>query len=467
MKNSSITLLIMLSSLIGFSQDITGKWSGNIEVGEDKKINFIFSIVKNDSSYKTTLDIPSQRVTGIQAVTTHLEKEDLVIDVSNIGMMYKGHYDIKNEQIEGTVTEGANSFPLILNKRIVPTVSIKKRPQEPTEPYSYLMEEVSFENVNAGITLAGTLTTPNKKGPFPVVILISGSGPQDRDETIAGHKPFLVLADHLTQQGLAVLRYDDRGFGGSTGSHPEATTYDFALDVMSAIAYLKSRKDIDQKNIGLIGHSEGGIIAPLVANKSKDVAFIVSLAGTGISGVELSVMQSKALRPFPVPDEKAYERAIRRAIEIASADKDISVIKEELRYHYYNTTVPIIKNLGVSDVKIDQMITGIIDIRTSKWIRYFYQYNPADEYEKISCPVLSINGSKDKQVDAKVNQEGIRKALEKSKNKDFKIVELSNLNHLFQECKTGEMDEYNSIEQTFAPIALEEVSKWVLAHVKK
>lgn len=262
-----------------------------------------------------------------------------------------------------------------------------------------------------------------------------------------------------------MLRYDDRGFGESKGDHSTATSLDFALDALSAIEYLKTRDDVDTLKIGLIGHSEGGIIAPLVANRSKDVAFIVSLAGKGISGTELSVIQSKDLRPFPVPDEAAYEQAIRKAIEIAKQDKKSTEIKPELHEHYKNTIGIILQNLGVPESKIEQMIRGLVEMRTSNWSRYFYDYNPADEYAKVSCPKLSLNGSLDTQVKAKINQNGLRKAFANGKNKDFDIIELEGLNHLFQNAKTGKMDEYSEIEETFASDALEIISDWILDHI--
>ena len=337
-----------------------------------------------------------------------------------------------------------------------------KRPQEPSKPYPYYEEEVVFNNTKANVTLAGTLTLPKREGKFPVVILITGSGPQDRDETFMGHKPFLVLADHLTRQGIGVLRFDDRGHAKSTGDFGAATTADFAEDVLSAVTYLKSRKEVDKKNIGLIGHSEGGIIAPLAANKSKDVAFIVLLASTGISGTELSVMQSKTLRGFPVKDEVAYEKNTRKAIAIITSGKSNEAIKKEVRAHYNAFLRPILTSLGAPEKNINAFINNQVKASTKPWNRYFLEYNPADEFEKLQIPVLSLNGSKDTQVDAKINQTGIKNALIKGNNKDYKILELEGLNHFFQECETGHMNEYRKIEQTFSPKALNEISKWLL-----
>lgn len=465
MKTSIITICLFFLTLTVLSQNITGIWNGAIEVDKDKKFNFIFDIQKIEKTYHTTIDIPSQRVNGIKAIKTSVKGDSLIIDLSNVGMKYSGQLNADHTSINGKMVEGLNSFALNLSRNSVPETPQANRPQEPLKPYPYIEEKVSFVNKDANITLVGTFTRPKGEKKLPVAILISGSGPQDRDETISQHKPFLVLADYLTKQGIAVLRYDDRGFGESTGNHSNATTYDFALDAISAMDYLKTRNDVDANKIGLIGHSEGGIISPLVANKTDDVAFIVSLAGTGISGTELSVIQSKTMRPFPVPDEAAYEKAIREAIEIARQDKEVSEIKPELNEHYYTTIAPILKNLGVPETKVKEIIAGLVDMRTTKWVRYFYDYNPADEYKKVSCPVLSLNGSIDTQVEAKINQDGLRDALTKGISQDFKIIELEGLNHLFQSAKTGKMDEYSEIEETFSPKALKIISDWILERI--
>lgn len=466
MKKLHITIAILLYSVLSFSQDITGRWNGTVKLGEDKKISFIFNIENTENKYVTTIEIPTQRVSGLKPQKTSFKNGALFIDGANLGIKYEGSFNKKTQQFEGTFSEGLNALPLILKREKIKLEETTKRPQEPVKPYPYNEEEVVFKNKEANVSLSGTLTLPRANGKFPVVILISGSGPQDRDETFANHKPFWILADYLTRKGIAVLRYDDRGFGKSTGNFSNATTKDFSTDVISAVNYLKSRTDIDLNNIGLIGHSEGGIIAPLAANQTNDVSFIVLLASTGILGSELSLIQSKTLRPFPVPDEDAYEQAIRKAIKIAASNKEISVIKSELTTHYNATIAPILKPLVGNDAKVSEIIKGLIEMRTTPWIRYFYNYNPADEFEKLKIPVLSLNGSKDTQVSAKINQEGIRKALIKGKNKDYKIIEMENLNHLFQECKTGKMDEYELIEQTFSPEALKVISNWILDHIE-
>lgn len=456
MKHSMVTLCLIFFATITFSQEIKGKWNGKIN-----KLNFVFTIKKVDNKYSTTIDIPTQRVFGIQSNKTIYKNDSLIVDASNIGLVFKGLIVKNGNQINGEMKENANSFPLILSKGDLTNQKRISRPQEPSLPYPYTEEDVLINNYKDKVVLSGTLTKPKGDDKFPVVVLISGSGPQDRDQTFAGHKTFLVLADHLTRNGIAVLRYDDRGFGKSTGVFTEATTLDFAIDALAAVNYLKTRKDIDTKNIGLIGHSEGGIIAPLAANKSKDISFIVSMAGTGIQGDELVLNQILQQRSFPVPDLNEYKKNIKVALKIAGRKGDISEIRRELKEHYYKTTVPIIKPLVGSDEKVDEIITNIVNTRTTNWNRFFYNYNPANEIEKLKVPALYIIGSKDTQVLPEMNTKGIRNAFEKNANPEHKIIQLEGLNHLFQESKTGEMSEYNTIEHTISPKALDAITLWI------
>lgn len=449
------------------AQNILGYWSGEVQISAEKTLEFNFRITKDGENYMTIIDIPTNRVTGLKPKVTTFDNNTLLVDGTNLGIKYEGIFDADTQKIKGNFSEGGNTIPLILEKSKDKPIAIARRPQEPTKPYPYREEEVHFTNNTADVTLAGTFTSPKTNKKHPVVILITGSGPQDRDQTFVGHKTFLVLADYLTKQGIAVLRYDDRGTSESTGIFSTATTEDFANDVVAAVNYLKTRHDIDTKNIGLIGHSEGGIIAPLAADKTKDdIAFIISLAGTGIIGSDLVYNQVISMRAFPVPDEEAFNKTMRKAIDIASSSKKLLEVKSELKQLYSNEVAPILKPMLGSDEKTEQVLNGLVSARTTPWIRYFYNYNPADEYAKIKIPVLSLNGTKDTQVPAKIHQEGIKKALEKANNKNFKIIELEGLNHLFQEAETGEMDEYSKIDQTFSPQALEIISNWILVQIK-
>lgn len=464
MKKIVAILIFTLTSSSGFSQEIEGTWNGNLEVQAGRKMVFIFQVSKTDGTLKTEIAIPSQGVKDLMSNTTTFEDNELIIDASNLGFKYTGKWNATSGTIDGTFQEGVNAVPLILTKEIIEDVKLN-RPQEPIKPYPYQEEKVKFVNQKDKITLAGTLTLPNPsdKKP-PLVILISGSGPQDRNESFAGHKPFLVLSDYLTRNGIAVLRYDDRGFGESIGNFAESTTADFATDVLSAIDFLKRRTDIDVNNIGLIGHSEGAIIAPMVANLSKEVAFIVMLAGTGTAGKEVSLNQALDYRNFPVADEKQYETYLKNAIEIASSEKEIDIVKMELTAFYYNSE--LLASLLPPNVDKDEFIENLVSTRTTPWIRYFYNYNPVSEIRKINIPAFALYGSNDTQVPPKYHLQPVKDALAASKSKKHEVVLLEGLNHLFQESKTGRVLEYAQIEQTFAPEALEIIRNWILKRTK-
>ncbi|KAA6438697.1 lysophospholipase [Dyadobacter flavalbus] len=345
----------------------------------------------------------------------------------------------------------------------------QKRSQEPQEPYPYHSENVTFENTTAKITLAGTLTLPSKKGNFPVVILISGSGPQNRDEEILGHKPFLVISDYLTRKGIAVLRFDDRGCGKSTGNFMIATSEDFATDVSSAIDYLKTRKEINKEKIGLAGHSEGGIIAPMIASKSEDVRFMVLLAAPAIPLRKMMLIQSELIaRAFGVPENEIVTlKTINSDIyEMISVSEGTATLKADLTRYAANEKV---KNVPVQllppGTSREQYIAAQISMLSSQWAQYLFRYDPATALEKVKCPVLALNGAKDLQVTSKDNLPAIRNALIKGGNEKVTVKEFPRLNHLFQECETGSPAEYKVIEQTFSPEALSEMSDWILKKV--
>lgn len=331
-------------------------------------------------------------------------------------------------------------------------IALPHRPQNPVKPYPYREEDVSYDNKSTGNRLAATLTLPSGKGPFPAVLLLTGSGPQDRDETVFGHKPFLVLSDYLTRKGIAVLRADDRGVGKSTGNFAAATTADFATDAEAGVAYLKTRSEINSRMIGLIGHSEGGDIAPMVAARNPDVAFIVMLAGSGVRGDEIIVEQVRKLSELSGASSSEVEKRVaqqRELLTLVEKGTDDPAVAKELRE----------KLLEV--VPEAQVGTAMQQIN-SPWYRYFLAYDPATALRKVSCPVLALNGSKDIQVAPEQNLPGIRKALEAAGNKHFEVEELPGLNHLFQTAKTGSLEEYAQIEETMSPVVLERVASWIL-----
>lgn len=343
------------------------------------------------------------------------------------------------------------------------------RPQEPLKPYSYYSEDITFENKQADIHLAGTLTLPSREGIFPAVILISGSGPQNRNEELAGHKPFLVLSDYLTKNGFAVLRYDDRGTALSQGDFKRATSVDLATDVESAVAYLKTRKEINPANIGLIGHSEGGLLAPLVAIKSRDVAFIVMLAGPGISGEQILLIQQRLIAEASGTNEdeiKGMEKINRKTFDLVKKSSDIGQLKKDIRISLEKiiSNNPKLKRPdGMTD---DEFINLQVDTYATPWMQYFIKYDPFSTLKKVKIPVLALNGGTDLQITPKENLKAIKKALRKAKNKQATIKELPGLNHLFQESDTGAPQEYQRIEQTYSPTVLKEVSDWLHLQLK-
>ncbi|EOZ99218.1 hypothetical protein A33Q_0596 [Indibacter alkaliphilus LW1] len=464
MKKILTIIIFLLIAPLGFSQEIEGIWNSTLEVQPGRKLLFVFQITKIANKLESEIDIPSQGVKGIRTSKTIFEDGQLFIDASNIGFKYSGTWNTATGNIEGTFQEGVNKVPLGLTKEVLEEIKLN-RPQEPTLPYPYLEEEVKFENLEAKITLAGTLTLPNLSGKKPpVVILISGSGPQDRNQSFQSHRTFLVLADHLTKMGISVLRFDDRGFGESTGNFAESNTADFATDVLSAIDFLKRRSDIDVNKLGLVGHSEGAIIAPMVANQSKDVNFIVMLGGTGTAGKEVSLRQAIDSRNFPIADEKQYKTYVKEAIDIASSERETDIVRRELKTYYQNSD--LLASLLPPNVDREEFIETLVAARTTPWVRYFYNYNPVTEIKKIKVPALALYGSNDTQVPPKYHLQPVKESLALSESKNYEVVLIEGLNHLFQESKSGLISEYSQIEQTFAPVALEKISSWILKQTK-
>jgi pimeloyl-ACP methyl ester carboxylesterase len=463
MKKIMFTAVTLFISLVAFAQDITGKWNGVLKI-PGVQLRIVFNLNKADTGHSATMDSPDQGVKGIPVTSVSFQHPTLKLAIANAGIQYEGV--LKNDSIIGVFKQGAQSFPLNVyrDKNAKKTV----RPQEPVKPFSYYSEDVSFENRKAGIRLAGTLTLPNKDGVYPVAILISGSGPQNRDEELLEHKPFLVLSDHLTKNGIAVLRFDDRGVGASGGDFKTATTADFATDVEACMAYLKTRKEINVNQIGLVGHSEGGIIAPMVASRTGDVAFIVLLAGTGIPGNELLLLQQQLIGEASGESKVEIQKGIavnKKIFDVIRKSKTTEESTGQLR-EILKKAIKENPELKPAELSEENFINAQIAQASSPWIRFFIKYDPGIALQKVKCPVLALNGSKDLQVPAKQNLSAIAVALKKAGNKKVTIKELPNLNHLFQEAKTGAPSEYAVIEQTFSPAALQEVSQWIKDIIK-
>ncbi len=398
---------------------------------------------------------------------SELTERDRIVHLESkkVGGVFDGKLNGDGSELVGEWQQGGLTNPLTF-KRTAQAVSLQpaNRPQLPKKPYPYAEEEVVVKNQAAGVTLAGTLTLPAGLGPHPAVVLITGSGPQDRDEALAGHRPFLVLADHLTRQGIAVLRCDDRGTGKSTGDFSRAIDSDFVVDALAEVAYLRTRKEIDPRRIGLVGHSEGGIVAPRAAAQSDDVAFIVLLAGVGLPMEEIVLQQARDIsRVLGLGEEQiAASLAVQRAIlKIARSEPDAAKAENAI-WQAYRDQAALMTDEQQKSFRIgENLIASKMKLMLSPWFRNMLAYDPRPTLGKVKCPVLALNGQKDLQVAAKENLFALREALSAGGNMRVKTVELPGLNHLFQNCQTGSPTEYAKIEETFNPAALQEISDWI------
>ena len=349
-----------------------------------------------------------------------------------------------------------------------------RRPQTPVPPFRYEIENVTFKNAKDKVTLAGTLTKPSLpemkedepvlSPKYPAVVLISGSGPQDRDETLVDHKPFLVIADYLTKRGFAVLRYDDRGVAGSTGDFTTATSADFANDVRAAVRFLRQRDDIDLSKIGLIGHSEGGLIAPMVAAEDSRIAFIALLAGPGVSGFEILKDQGRRIpmaegdSPEAVEANSQLAEAVTSAVRDASDGSDLgSVIDRAVDSWVSSLPFEQQATARPSDEAVEMLKQQI----GTPWFQFFLKHDPATVLKRVECPVLAVNGETDLQVWHEQNLPAIVAALKSGGNNQFRAVRLPGLNHLFQRSETGKVSEYGEIELTIANECLDLVGDWI------
>ncbi|MBK9098916.1 MAG: alpha/beta fold hydrolase [bacterium] len=443
-----------------------GSWGGILKISS-AKLKVIFNVSKNVSGNLTaTLDSPDQGAYGIAVNEVIVKDDSIKFIIRLINGYYEGKYISDSMMISGVWNQAGMSLPLELKKS--EKVEQPKRPQEPKEPFPYNSEEVKFINPETGNTLAGTLTQPEGVGPFTAVILVSGSGPQNRDEELLGHKPFLVLADYLTRRGIAVLRYDDRGIGESTGDFRSATSEDFAQDALAAVAFLKTKNEIDK--IGIAGHSEGGLIAPMAAVQSEDVDFIVLMAGPGLRGDSILMLQTELImkangesEEFIQRDLKVYRKIYNEILSEKSDEELKASLTSILTAAYDLLSEKEKEDAGDKEMFID----GQIKIMLGPWFRYFINYDPYPTLKEVKCPVLAINGEKDLQVPSKENLSAIEQALKEGGNKNYKIVEMPGLNHLFQKSKTGAPIEYGNIEETFSEDAMKIIADWINQEMKK
>jgi fermentation-respiration switch protein FrsA (DUF1100 family) len=459
-----VLLFVVLSSAYG-DQSVEGVWLGTLSFS-GTELRVVFKILKStDGKLTATLDSPDQGAKDIPVEEVVFQNGHLRLDAKSINGVFEGDMKEDNSTIEGQWSQGGVTIPLTLQR--TDKVPEAPRPQEPKPPYPYDEKEVVYENKKTGVKLAGTLTLPKSEGHFPAVLLITGSGPQDRNETVFGHRPFLVLADYLTRRGIAVLRVDDRGIGKSTGSFAKATTEDFAGDALAGVEYLKSLKEINPKQIGLLGHSEGGLIAPMVATKTQDVSFIVMMAGTGLTGEQILYLQSALIQKASGTSDEAIarDRKLREQMfAVVKEEQDSAAIDKKLRVLLTDALANMSEKekqaMGYSPEMLDMSIKQLL----SPWLRFFLTYDPKPVLMKVKCPVLAINGEKDLQVPPRENLRAIEEALKAGGNKDYTVKELPGLNHLFQTSATGSPMEYSKIEETISPTALTIIGDWIMEH---
>lgn len=405
-----LTIMSLMVSCATYSQDITGPWQGVLDVN-GQKLGIVFKFSKTtDGINLAKMDVPEQGAVDIPMEILYLSKDSLSLQVKGIGIAYSGK--MEGEVIKGTFQQNGMSLPLDFKPG---TSQAPNRPQEPKKPYPYNTQEVTFCNFSANVTLAGTLTYPvgYKKGKrVPIILMVTGSGPQARNERIFDHNPFLIIADYLAKNGIASLRYDDRGVGQSTGTFKGSTSADFAQDAKAGISYLRKNKQFGP--VGILGHSEGGLIA-FMLGAEKTVDFIVSLAGPAIQGDSVIAEQTNAqLLHYGQPATQTVKK-VREAF--AKAPKDA-------------------------------------------WMDYFINCDPTRYIQQITVPLMAINGSKDHQVLPNSNLKKIE-ALQKNGNKKNFIKIYPGLNHLFQHCDSGAGDEYWKIEETISPEVLKDIATWI------
>ena len=469
---SAILLFLLLPFRAWIATDDTKTtWTGTVELPGEMKLDFSVELSKDAG----TITIPLQHAKDLPLTGVEVTAKSLKFGVASAGAEWELAVADDGKTATGVLKQAGAEFKTTMKVLAAGETVAKElaRPQEPKPPFPYEATEVAFENAAAHAKLAGTLTAPKGDGPFPCVVMITGSGPQDRDEALLGHRPFLVIADHLTRHGVAVLRYDDRGVAKSTGTFDGATSDDFSADALAAVEFLKTRKEIDPKRIGILGHSEGGLIAPMCAAKSKDVAFLVLLAGTGIRGVDLMPIQAKLVAVATGtagPEAELQAKDTADVLGMIVAGKSDAEVRERIHVAVARAIEANPERKGLSADERAKKVEQATEMESKQvldpWFRRFLALDPKEALRKTTCPVLALNGSLDVQVPPKENLPAIEAALKEGGNKDVTIVELPGLNHLFQTCKTGGPTEYAEIEETISPKALDTMTSWIRKRTK-
>ncbi len=441
-------LLLSLALAACAQSPLAGDWTGTLEAPGQKLRLALHVSATPAGGLQATFDSLDQHASGIPIGDLRLDLNIVRFSLKQAGASFEGK--LLGDSIEGEFRQSGFAMRLVFHRG---TAEPSQRPQNPMPPYPYISEDAEFRNRDAGIALSGTFTIPRedpgaaKPHRPPAVVLIAGSGPNARDEDVAGHKPFLVLADYLTRHGIAVLRYDKRGIGKSQGDYKTATSVDFAADASAAVDYLMARTDVDHRHLGLLGHSEGGIHAPMVAARRKDIAFVVLLGGTGVKGERVVLQQTDAMSRAEGMSESEIARQhkrVQRVVDILESEPSIPAAAAKIHAEF-----------GYSP-EVDRMLE-----HNDAWSRFFLTYDPATALEKIKMPVLALIGALDTQVGPSENMAAIEAALRKAGNDRFTTQIMPGLNHLFQTARTGSYSEYGQIKETIAKVVLETMTKWI------
>jgi len=477
-KLLSVILTLFFAGQVG-AQDIGGSWIGAIPAGPTN-LHVVFNIKKtSDTGYTTTMDSPDQKAFGIVCSSTHVKNDSLVIGVAMIGGAYSGLWDGK-DNITGTYSQHGGKIGLTLTRLSeAEKASLTKdpvRPQTPKPPFGYFSEDVEYDNADKSLHYGATFTRPDGRGKYPAVIVISGSGTQDRDGTMMkGHKPYWVLADYLTKNGIAVLRVDDRGAGKSSLGPDinSRTSLDFSYDVEASLNYLETRPDVEKRYLGLIGHSEGGMIAPMVAARRKDISFIVLWGGPEAGGPRVLAEQyanSLKQQGIDTVAVNAFEQLHLQILKMFAVSPDEQTLDKNAMetFAVWEKAQPqsSLNALNIHGDMTDKILKNYNGMFKSAWVRFFVIYDPEKDLSKVKCPVLAINGEKDTQVNAAENLGAIKEILTKSGNKDFEVKAIPGLNHLLQTANTGQASEYEEISETMSPVAMNIISEWIKLHTK-
>jgi uncharacterized protein len=465
MKKLIVLWFALQAFCAGAQHRISGIWEGHLNVGVPLLMDF--RIQQDSGRLQVQMDVPDQGLKGMEASSAEAGADSLVIEIAKISGRYEGKR-VSDSLFHGEWIQAGRRFPLDLKK--VTALTIARRPQTPVPPFPYKAEDVVYANKDKSIQYGATLTIPPGKGPFPAILLITGSGQQNRDEEILQHKPFAVIADYLTRKGYLVMRVDDRGMGQTTGDVKSATSRDFANDAEVSLDYLKQRKEVDPKHIGLLGHSEGGMIAEMIAAERKDIDFIILLAAPGENIKKLMTDQNAAILSS-VGMSKAYVSSyldlyskllniVPDAATVQEArQKALQVVNEWKAATAHNV---VIATTGMyNDSTTNAYVNNMVYFLYLPWFRYFIHFDPAPYLEKAHSHILALNGDKDVQVVAGPNLLAMEASLKKSPAKSREIKELKGLNHLFQHCTWCTVQEYGQLEETIAPGVLETIADWL------